>query len=132
MSSDFKSWFEAKIEELNRDKAEIQSKIDHYQGILNEYEATHPKMSTLFDGAKSAPSAALESIFDRIEDREISTQELKNHLDEMRDADLLDSKPERSTSEIMHAGLNNLVKKGFVVKTKSSTSPKGPAYYRKL
>ena len=129
MSSDFKAWFMEKIEALTLEREKIQSEIDRFQGLLEEYEASQSRKSNLFDGAKQAPSAALLSIFDKSPEKEFSTKELKSLLGKLKESNLLDSKPERTVSAIMHAGLNNLVKRGLIWKAKPAKTPKGPAYY---
>ena len=128
MHDDYLAWTEKQIEVLNQQIVELQGKRDGYQKKLDEYDVYRSQSSNLVESAKKAPTALLRDMFDEQPDKDFSVDEIKQYVEEKRTHGMVDSKPTRSTENIVYPALNGLVKKGLVVKLPSSNGSKTISY----
>ena len=128
MHDDYLTWTEKQIEMLNQQIVELQGKRDEYQTKLDEYEAYRSQSSNLFESAKKAPTALLRDMFDEQPEEDFRIKEIIQYVEEKRQLGMLDSKPSRTTYNIVYPALNRLVKKGHIVKLPSSNGLKSYSY----
>lgn len=128
MHDDYLTWTEKQIERLNQQIVELQGKRDGFKTKLEEYEAYRKQSSNLFESAKKAPTALLKDMFDEHPDKEFTIGDIKQYVDERKQLGMVDSKPNRSTQDIVYPALNGLVKNGHVMKLPPSEGSKSNSY----
>ena len=123
MQTDLESYILRKI-------AKLREEARFLQAVLEEFRSPQPLMLGGPEYVDSAvflkPAEAIRVILCTKPNKRWSARELREEIEEMREAGVLDAKPNRTSRDIVHSVLPALIRRGEVVK---ETEPDGSSCY---